>query len=487
MRRLAACAALVLAVFAYGARTNAQESTGRLQLAPAGAVIGTLVSARATGLAPNARFNLVWGSGDAHWRTEAGKFYGIVAPPSQRTLANGTSDAAGTLTLPFRVPEDFGYLHDVEVRAEGSAADAPFAATQGFTVVPHMEISPRSGPPGTPVTLTVTGLGYRFYQVVWHLMYDNARTGWLSAVTSHGTARITLPASGEIGVHTLQAIEGPTAPYLNGQQSPNAQRYIPQVIAQTFRITPGAVVKPPAAAAQTPARERNAAPVAPVLAASPVLRIDYASGGVGDPIVISGSGFAPAAPIVLTWETYVGNRLSGNGWSTKENPFANAVADANGNVSLHAPTPDDLGGPHRVIARTADGSMAAVNYQIVPSVIEIEPRVVAPGAEYTIRIKGVGWTETANTYTIVLDNANIGYGCGFNSQGDVTMHLRAPGRAGTHFIDLYPTIYTGQIAGPGAPPPGATVNGIYFLLPMLNVTDHPGERLPAFHLAFTVR
>jgi hypothetical protein len=78
-------------------------------------------------------------------------------------------------------------------------------------------------------------------------------------------------------------------------------------------------------------------------------------------------------------------------------------------------------------------------------------------------------------------------GCGFNSHGDVTMRLRAPGRTGTHYIDLYPTIYTGQIAGPGAPPVGATVNGIYFLLPMLNAIDHPGERLPAFHLAFGVR
>ncbi len=86
----------------------------------------------------------------------------------------------------------------------------------------------------------------------------------------------------------------------------------------------------------------------------------------------------------------------------------------------------------------------------------------------------------------MLDNGTIGYGCGFNSQGDVTMHLRAPGRTGVHFLDLYPTIYRGEINGPGSPPAGASVNGIYFLLPMLNVPDHPGEALPAFHLTFTV-
>ena len=484
MRAFVTAAAVALALFAHGTPGVAQESTGRLHLAPAGSVVGAHVVARATGLAPNARFSLVWRSGDPQWRTESGKFYGIVAPPTAHTLASGTSDAAGTLTLPFTVPEDFGYLHDVEVRAADASPDAPFAATQGFTVVPHLDITPRSGPPGTRITITATGLGYRFYQVVWHLLYDSARTGWLSAVTTHGTARVTIPASGEIGIHTLQAIEGPTAPYLNGQQSPNAQRFIPQVVAQTFRITAGTTVQPAAARAQSPARAPAPAIAA---AATATLHTDFVSGTVGAPIALTGTGFAAHAPIVLTWETYVGNRLSGSGWTTEEHPLSTVTADATGTFALRMPTPDDLGGPHRVIARTSGGIEAAASYAIVPSVAEIEPRTVAPGGAYTIRIKGVGWSETANTYTVVLDNGNIGYGCGFNSQGDVTIHLRAPGRTGTHFIDLYPTIYTGQIAGPGAPPAGATVNGIYFLLPMLNVADHPGERLPAFHLAFDVR
>jgi hypothetical protein len=285
-------------------------------------------------------------------------------------------------------------------------------------------------------------------------------------------------------MHTLQAIEGPTAPYLNGQNSPNAQRYIPQVIAATFRITAGRVVRPPAATAQTPRRER---PEAPAAGGAPALRSDFASGPVGSPIALGGSGFAPQAAVTLTWETYVGNRLSGNGWSTQEHPLTKITADANGAFALRITTPDDLGGPHRVIARATGDTQATAAYTLVPSVVEISPRIVAPGGTYTVHVKGVGWTETANTYTMVLDNGDIGYACGFNSQGDVTIHLRAPGRVGTHFVDLYPTIYTGQINGPGAPPAGASVNGIYFLLPMLSAIDHPGERLPAFHLAFDVR
>jgi len=477
-------AALALALALGPTHAASQETGGRLTLMPRGGSVGTPVVARARGLAPNARFALVWNSGDPHWRTAAGKFYGIVAPETSRTLARGTSDAAGTLALRFIVPEDFGYLHDIEVRPENAVPGALAAATQGFTVVPQLAISPRSGPPGTRVTITVTGLGYRFYQLVWHLLYDGAQTGWLSAVTTHGTARVTIPASGAIGVHTLQAIEGPTAPYLNGQQSPNAQRFIPQVVAATFRITAGRAVRPPAARAQTPPRKR---PQTSLAAAAPALRSDFASGSVGAPIALTGSGFAPQAPLTLTWETYVGNRLSGNGWSTQEHPLANVTTDANGAFALRFPTPDDLGGPHRIIARAGGGAEAAAAYDIVPSIAEITPRVVAPGGVYTVRIKGVGWSETANTYTMVVDNGDIGYGCGFNSQGDVTIHLRAPGRIGVHYVDLYPTIYRGEINGPGAPPAGASVNGIYFLLPMLNVIDHPGERLPAFHLAFEVR
>jgi hypothetical protein len=483
MRAVAAALAIALALAGHSS-ASAQESTGRLNFTPGGASVGTPVVAHARGLTPNARYALVWRSGNPRWWTDAGKFYGILAPESATTLARGTSDAAGSLALRFTVPSDFGYLHDVEVRAETTPPDAQPTATQGFTVVPRIAISPQSGPPGTPVTVTVTGLGYRFYQVVWHLLYDGAQTGWLSAVTTHGTARITIPASGAIGMHTLQAIEGPTAPYLNGQNSPNAQRYIPQVIAATFRITAGRVVRPPAATAQTPRRER---PEAPAAGGAPALRSDFASGPVGSPIALGGSGFAPQAAVTLTWETYVGNRLSGNGWSTQEHPLTKITADANGAFALRITTPDDLGGPHRVIARATGDTQATAAYTLVPSVVEISPRIVAPGGTYTVHVKGVGWTETANTYTMVLDNGDIGYACGFNSQGDVTIHLRAPGRVGTHFVDLYPTIYTGQINGPGAPPAGASVNGIYFLLPMLSAIDHPGERLPAFHLAFDVR
>lgn len=131
----------------------------------------------------------------------------------------------------------------------------------------------------------------------------------------------------------------------------------------------------------------------------------------------------------VRWETVFGNRLSPSGWETVLRPLARTVARDDGTFVLRVRTPDDLGGTHRIVAGDAAGD-PATTYRIVPSAAAVIPSVVAPGAPIAIRLQGVGWTETANTYVLDVDNALFGYGCGFNSQGDVTMLLRAPGRAG---------------------------------------------------------
>ncbi|HEV8021534.1 MAG TPA: hypothetical protein VGP41_09750, partial [Candidatus Lustribacter sp.] len=334
-----------------------------------------------------------------------------------------------------------------------------------------------------------TGGGYRFYQAVWHLLYDGAQTGWLSGMTSAGTARVTIRATGEIGLHTLQAIEGHAGPYLNLQQSPDYQPIIPTILAANFRITAGKALAVAPAAAQRPARARFVDP--PAAGGTPQLDADYASGSAGSTLALRGAGFAPSTAIAIEWETVVGNRLSQSGWETQRVPLANATSDAGGAFALRVRTPADLGGPHRIVAHAASGpnvaTEAALAYTITPQLDPIVPAVVRPGAPIAIHLTGIGWSETGNTYTLDLDNGYMGYACGFNSQGDVAITLRAPGRPGRHYVDLYPTIYTGQILGPGAPADLNAVAGGYFLQPMLNARDHPGERLPAFHLAFDVR
>ena len=104
------------------------------------------------------------------------------------------------------------------------------------------------------------------------------------------------------------------------------------------------------------------------------------------------------------------------------------------------------------------------------------------GEEFTIAIKGVGWTQLDNTLAVTYDNSFIGYGCGFNSNGYMVIHLKATGKPGTHIIDLWPLLYTNQPSFANTP---------YGMLPILTANrDFPGlalgYQLPSIHFAITI-
>lgn len=521
----------VIIVLAFGACLTFAQ--GKLRFDPISGVVGSSVTATATGLEPGAQVSLAWESADAQWNVNAdGRFLGITASKTLTPVAEATVDADGTATFDFRVPEDYGYTHNVFVEAGDESV-----ARQGFTVVPNLTVSPTSGPVGTPMTVTLTGVGYSFWQLAWHLLYDGAQTGWLSAITTRGTATAVIPASGATGLHTLQVLSGThPVPYLNQQQAPTYNPHVPTVLASSFEITEGAPVLPEAADLQSLPREpfvaagAGAAAGAPQGTGEPTLTLDHGSGTVGSAIAVHGAGFPAGARVGLTWTTTRGNDIiSGLVPATLE--LGSVVVAQGGSFDTIIATPDDLGGSHTLVATTISAAApaaatasaattmttavtptataattttaaaqgeAVASYTITPSVVAVTPSVVAPGGDITITVKGVGWSDTANIYTFVMDNGYLGYGCGVNSQGDVTVHLKAPGQLGTHFIDVYPSIYRGVISAPGAPPPPRLepgqdasllpgANGTFFQLPMLNWRDHPGEELPAFHLAFEVR
>jgi hypothetical protein len=170
-----------------------------------------------------------------------------------------------------------------------------------------------------------------------------------------------------------------------------------------------------------------------------------------------------------------GNRVSGQGYQEASIPLGTATVDANGDIAFPFEALDDLGGSHRVEAHINGQKIAGTNFTIAPSAFAIEPASGPAGTTITIHLKGVGWTETANIYTLVYDNCYVGYACGFNSQGDVTIYLPASGEPGWHFIDLYPGIYKGE-----------DMSGVNnFRIPQLTaMDDHPGEQLPILHFAF---
>ncbi|MBI4491698.1 MAG: hypothetical protein HY690_02780 [Chloroflexi bacterium] len=452
-----------------GAATRTVRYTGSLALLPERAPAGALVVAKGTGLPTNARLDLVWNTVEGLWKLAGDSresFRGREYQPASQALSTVETNAAGAFEAQFRVPEGFGFDHDVTLLQNGVVVNKA-----NFRVEMQVSISPTSGPVGTPITVGARGIGWQYLRNGWGLTYDNRYTGWLSAVMTAGTARAVIPAAGTPGTHLIQVKANTfTFPYLNGQQSPIGDN---PVFTVPFTVTPGPPVLP------APAEEQGLelVPGTPPSAAGPGLWVDPAAGPVGTRVSLRGQGLPAGAGVEVLWYSVVGNRIGGQGWEEMSRPLGRAVVGQDGSLDFGFPAPDDVGGAHRIEARVAQERVAQASFTISPSALALEPASGPPGTMLTLHLKGVGWTETANIYHLVYDNAYLGYACGFNSRGDVTIPLPATGEPGWHFIDLYPGIYKGtDIAGLED-----------FKIPQLTyAADHPGERLPAFRFAFQV-
>ncbi|MBW7921266.1 MAG: hypothetical protein H3C51_04115 [Rubellimicrobium sp.] len=444
-----------------GTATLEGAYVGQLDLQPFRGAAGTAVTVTGSGFTPGESLDLVWNTVRGSWLIDGIEYHGRDYAPVAYRIAGVTPDADGSFSATFEAPEDFGFWHDVTLQEGGRLLNQA-----AFRVEMQVSISPESGPAGSPVTVDVSGIGWRQMENSWTLLYDNAFTGWMSSVTTGGHARFVIPATGQPGTHVLEVIHGDfTFPYRNMQQSPEPDR---PTFTATFEVTADAPVLPPAPEAQSQA-------VVARLPAPGDITVEPAFGQVGQPFTASADGFAPGATATLYWSTVTGNRVSGSGWETSEREIAQAVADAQGRVSFTLATPDDLGGAHDLRIAGADVGRTG-SYWIAPSALPLDVTSGPAGTPFEIHLKGVGWSETANICTIVYDNGYIGYACGFNSQGDVVIPMHATGAPGVHFIDLYPAIYKGTETRP-----------LNFRLPQLTYAeDHPGEDLPAFRFAFEV-
>jgi hypothetical protein len=436
---------------------------GRLKVVPEHGRSGTALTVTAEGLPPEQEFDLVWRTVKGSWKVANAEYHGREYKPVAYRIAQVKTDSAGRAVASFTAPEDYGFGHDI-VLQQGSRL---FTQT-GFNLDMTVKLSPEGGPPGTPITVEVKGIGWRHLQNSYVLLYDNNFTGWMSAVTTGGSATYTIPASGKPGVHVVELLHADfTFAYRNMQQSPEPDR--PRFALQ-FTITPGAPVLPlpPEKQAQTSVRG---------LAETGELVVAPRFSSVGQPVVVRGTGFEAGKDYQLNWTTVTGNRVAagGGGWEESSKVIAEGKTDPAGRVEFRFNTPDDLGGWHGLWVAVGGGKRTATHW-IAPSALPLDVARGPAGTTFKIHLKGVGWTETANIYTVVYDNNYIGYVCAFNSQGDVEIFLKATGEPGWHFIDLYPAIYKGKETRP-----------LNFRIPQLTYADdHPGEDLPRFRFAFEV-
>lgn len=455
-----------------------------LTTAPDTALPGSTFTVAGSGLPANKPVMLTFATANVDWqldaRTDSVDYLGRKATKVTTKLAQAQTDASGTFSAKLRVPYDFGGLHDIYAVVDGVQV-----AKGGLLIARAASIRPKSGPIGTPITVIYSGLGSSLYEGGASLLYDNKYAGAITANWTRGTATMKIRASGPTGKHTIEVADAISFKYLNIQQSP-----IPWGTGFKFTFTvtkdngrPAAAVDWPASV--TPTMSTITTAVGQV-AGSAIATLSETAGQVNAKVALAASGLTPNAPAELSWATVVGNRVNCTGtcWSFVQVPLGTATTAGDGTLKSSIKVPDGLGGWHVVQVSQGGAVKAQVPFFVKRSFAGrgVSRLVLHEGQRFTIHLKGLGWTQLDNTIAVDYDNSYTGYGCGFNSNGDVVMNMIATGGPGTHLIDMYPLLYTQQPSFANTP---------YGMVPMLTYArDVPGlalgYQLPAMRLAITI-
>jgi hypothetical protein len=462
------------------------NNMGILDVTPDQGVAGAPVTISGSQLPPNAQVELTWSTATATWlvQTEPDtvNYLGRSDTLLAVVLATTTTGGRGSFRLSLKAPADWGGVHDIYAVVNGTEV-----AHGGFIMLRTVTVSPRSGPVGAPITITYSGLGPSFYTGGASLLYDNHYVGELMANWTRGTARATIRAAGPVGKHTIQIGNAISYMYLNVPQSPIPYTNGAKV---TFTVTQGAVAPAPSIdwpvdVAPTVSARTTLATSGLAVNTNVTAALASSIGPVDTNVTLTASGLSTASPVSLVWSTVVGNRVdcASTCWAFASTPLGTA-SPVGGSLNTTITVPDGLGGWH-VVQLMQNGQMVAqAPFYVEESVVGqgVSSLVVKEGQSFTIHLKGVGWTQLDNTVGVDYDNSYVGYGCGFNSNGDVLLHLNATGGPGVHLIDVYPMLYSLSPSFADTP---------YGMVPVLTYArDYPGlalgYHLPAIRLAITV-
>jgi hypothetical protein len=447
------------------------------------------------GLPASTSVQIQWATANATWVVGADpstvNYLGANYTKINVVLDTVTTSSTGGFSVTIDAPKDFGGLHSI------FAVVGTTELSEGsFTTLRTVTITPTSGPVGTPITITYSGLGDSLYTGGASLLYDNHYVGEMMANWTRGVATATIRASGAVGPHTIQIGNAISYLYLNVPQSP-----IPYTNGATDTFTVTADDGPPAASIDWPAS------VAPTLAQITTLNegglgvksnvtatASVSSGPEGTSVTINASGLPSDVSTQIEWATVVGNRVNcaSTCWAFTTQPItANVVPSGNAlSDTFTVPSPA-LGGWHAIQIVQSGKVVGQVPFYVKESIVGYEAAgsttpetslTVVQGQPFQIHLEGVGWTQLDNTVGVDYDNSYVGYGCGFNSNGDVVLNLTATGAPGTHLIDLYPMLYSLSPSFADTP---------YGMVPVLTYAqDDPGlalgYQLPAMRFAITV-
>ena len=486
-----------------------------LVVSPSQGVVGTPVTVTGSNLPANAQVQLTWSTADGNWIVDVQpstvNYLGNSFTKYAVNMATVSTDATGSFTYAFKAPSDFGGSHDIYAVSSGLAL-----AHGGFQQVRTFTMSPTSGPVGTPITITYTGMGASLYAAGASVMWDNHYAGEIQAQWTRGTATFQIRAAGPRGAHFVQVEDAINFSYLNIIQSPIPYANSGEGV---FTVTRDAGLLPASVEFPTKVTPSVSARTTVVTTgvdanSKAVANLSVSEGPILTKTVLSVKGLSTTGEHRLVYSTVVGNRVNCTGqcWSFNPLPLG-TVNVTDGTVNQEVTIPDNLGGFHVIQVMKGEVIEAQVPFYVKESIVPfydangkllsmgtakydpiITPTSAAKGQsgegattfkqgeDFTVSIKGVGWTQMDNTLAVTYDNSYIGYGCGFNSNGYMVIHLKATGAPGTHIIDLHPLLYTNQPSFANTP---------YGMVPVLTSANDfaglaIGYQVPTIHLSIKV-
>ncbi len=489
---------------------------GNLVVSPDVGTEGEPFTISGSGLPASTSVELTWATASATWIADVEpntvNWLGRSATDFNVVLATVTTNAQGSFSYSTKVPVDFGGIHDIYAVVNGVELDHG-----GYEMYRTVTVSPKRGPIGTPIHITYTALGSTLYGSGGVVLWDNHYVGNMSGNWTRGTATVTIRATGPVGEHVVTVEDGMGFSYLNVVQSPvpylNGGSAIFTTTAGKVNLTPSATW--PDAITPTVSERTTLSSAGLDPTSQAVATLSQTSGPILTKVKVAATGLSGVGTDQLVWSTVVGSRVNcptSSCWNFESVPLGSASV-TNGTLSTTVTIPDGLGGWHVIQVMNGNAVEAQVPFYVKESIVPfydaagklvsmgvatandaVTPAAIAAGQsgtgtytfkegqEFTISLKGVGWTQLDNTLAVDYDNSYIGYGCGFNSNGYMVIHLRATGGPGVHLIDLYPLLYTQQ------PSFANTQGGMIPILSFANNTPGLalGYQIPAFHFAITI-
>jgi hypothetical protein len=488
-----------------------------LSVSPNQGVVGDAFVVSGSSLPANSVISLTWGTSTGTWVTDiepsSVNYLGISFTKMTLGMSMVTTDSDGAFSFSTMVPPDFGGIHDIYAVVDGVAV-----AHGGYQINRTLTVSPVSGPIGTPITVTYTGMGASLYTAGGAVHWDNAMAGEEQAIWTRGVGKVVIYAAGPIGIHYVNVGNAIGFTYLNVIQSPipfTNGGSIPFTVIRDIGISAPTETFPPQVTA-TSNLHTTLTTVGLDPTTQATMTLSQKDGPILTKVKVSTSAIPVDGTYQMVWSTVVGNRVNcptSTCWAFSSIPLSTVVVK-NGTSTTDITIPDNLGGWHVIQLMKGNTIESQAPFYVKESIMPFydkngnqtgmgiakfdpstAPEVIArgqaglpatsfkAGEDFTISIKGVGWTQLDNTLAVTYDNSYIGYGCGFNSNGYMVVRLKATGAPGTHIIDLHPLLYTNQPSFANTP---------YGMLPVLTSDrDFPGLALgyqvPAFHFEITIK